>query len=251
MGSQTAEMFEKFETLDHAGIEVLTQNELSIKVKDAAKKGLSATVHAIGDKAIYKTLNAIEDSINKIKTPVPLRHRIEHSQIIQESDLPRFNALNIIASMQPLHLSDDVRISDKYLGSRAANAYPIKSLLRSGAKVVFGSDAPVADFNPFKGMQAAIARRYNLDSNEPIWYPDQNITIREAINAYTKDAAFASYEESLKGTLQPGKLADFVVLSEDPLKAENPENCLRNIEVVATVLDGKIVIKNANYDIFN
>ena len=248
MGSQTAEMFEKFETLDHAGVEVLTQSELSQKVKDAAKNGLSATIHAIGDKANHKTLNALEETINQIKTQFPLRHRIEHSQIIQDSDLPRFAALNIIASVQPLHISDDVKISDKYLGLRAKNAYPINSLFKSGARVVFGSDAPVADFNPFKGMQAAIARRYNLDGSEPSWYPDQNITISEAISAYTKDAAFASYEESLKGTLQPGKLADFVVLSEDPLNAENPENCLRNIEVVATVLDGKSVYKNDNYD---
>ena len=97
-------------------------------------------------------------------------------------------------------------------------------------------------------MQAAISRRYNLDLNEKSWYPKQNISIHEAVNAYTKDAAFASYEETVKGTLQPGKLADFVILSEDILNSENPEETLRNVEVVATVLDGNIAYRNDIYD---
>jgi len=248
LGSQTAEMFENFEGLDHAGVEILAQNELTEKLKYAASNGLSATIHAIGDKANFKTLNAIEETKNQIKSQIPLRHRIEHSQIVNDSDIKRFYKSNIIASMQPLHIADDVKISDKYLGERSKNAYPVNSLLKSSAKVIFGSDTPVADFDPFKGMQAAISRRYNLDPNEKSWYPDQNITIDEALKAYTKDAAFASYEESIKGTLEPGKLADFVILSDDILNSANPEDTLRNVEVVATVLDGNIVYRNEKYD---
>jgi len=249
LGTQTAEMFENFEGLDHAGVEILKQNELAEKLKYAASNGLSATIHAIGDKANFKTINSIEETNNQIKSTIPLRHRIEHSQIINKSDIKRIGKLNIIASMQPLHITDDVKISDKYLGARSINAYPVKSLINSGIKVVFGSDNPVADFNPFKGMQAAISRRYNLDINEKSWYPEQNISIHEAVKAYTKDAAFASYEESIKGTLEPGKLADFVVLSEDILNSKNPEKTLRNVDVVATVLDGKIVYQNEKYDL--
>ena len=248
LGSQTAEMFENFEGLNHAGVEILSQDELTQKLKYAASNGLSATIHAIGDKANFKTLNAIEESNNQIKSPVPLRHRIEHCQILNESDIERFSKSNIIASMQPLHIADDVKISDKYLGQHVKNAYPINSLLKSGAKVVFGSDTPVADYNPFKGIQAAISRRYNLEPKEDSWYPNQNINMDEAINAYTKDAAFASYEESLKGTIEPGKLADFVIFSEDILNSENPEETLRNVEVVATVLDGNIDYRNDKYD---
>jgi predicted amidohydrolase YtcJ len=249
MGSQTAEMFEKFNELDHAGFEMLTEKDLTKKIKYAANHGLSATVHAIGDKANYKTLNAIEESNNQTLSPIPLRHRIEHSQILADSDIPRFNQLNVIASMQPTHIAFDVKISDKYLGNRAKNAYPINSLIHSGAKVVFGSDLPVADFSPFKGMQAAITRRYNLDVQEPLWYPEQNISILQAVEAYTKHAAFASYEESIKGTLTAGKLADFVILSDDLLDSKNPEELLRTIEVLATVLDGKIEYQNENFDL--
>jgi len=241
-------MFDNFAGLDHAGVEILTQNELTEKLKFAASKGLGATIHAIGDKANFKALNAIEKINNQTDSPIPLRHRIEHSQIVSESDIERFGTSNIIASMQPLHIADDVKISDKYLGERAKHAYPINSLLKSGAKVVFGSDTPVADFNPFKGMQAAIARRNNLDPNEKSWYPNQNISILDAVKSYTKDAAFVSYEESIKGTLEPGKLADFIILSEDILNSKNPEETLRNVEVVATVLDGNIVYRNEKYD---
>ena len=249
LGSQTAEMFDNFEGLDHAGVEILTQEKLKEKLNYAASNGLSATIHAIGDKANHKALNAIEEANNQITSSMHLRHRIEHCQIINESDIYRFNKLNIIASMQPLHIADDVEISDKYLGERAKNAYPINSLINSGAKVVFGSDTPVADFNPFKGMQAAISRRYNLDSNEESWYPSQNISIHEAIIAYTNDAAYASYEESIKGSLQLGKLADFVILSEDLMNSNNPEESLTTVEVVATILDGNIVYRNNKYDI--
>jgi predicted amidohydrolase YtcJ len=244
LGSQTADMFENYDGLGHAGIGILSQNELTKQLKYAASNGLGATIHAIGDKANHKTLNAIEETINQSSSPIPLRHRIEHCQIINESDIERFSKSKIIASMQPLHIADDVKISDKYLGQRAKNGYPINSLLKSGTKVVFGSDNPVANFNPFKGMLAAISRRYNLDSNEESWYPEQNLTIQEALKSYTKDAAFASYEESIKGTLEPGKLADFVILSDDLLNSKNPEESLKKVEVAATVLDGNIVFRN-------
>ena len=98
-------------------------------------------------------------------------------------------------------------------------------------------------------MSAAISRRYHLDQNEPSWCPEQKISIQQAIDAYTKDAAYASFEESIKGTLEPGKLADFIILSNDLRKSANPENCLRDLNIVATILDGTIAYHNEKYDI--
>ena len=146
-----------------------------------------------------------------------------------------------MASMQPMHISDDVKLSDKYLDSRTKTIYPIKSLSQAGCHIVFGSDMPVADPDPIKGIRAAMGRRYQLDKNEPIWHPEQSISAEQALYAYTRDAAYASYEESLKGTLIPGKLADFIVLSNGLESAD--EHSLTNINVKMTVLGGEIVYR--------
>jgi predicted amidohydrolase YtcJ len=238
LGSQTAEMFDNYVGLDHAGVEVLTESDLYQHLHRAAEKGLSATIHAIGDKANSKTLNALS-RVKEISEKRGLRHRIEHAQILNHHDIARFAALNVIASMQPLHIADDVKISDTYLGDRSMLAYPIKSLLQAGCRVVFGSDLPVANPDPIKGILSAYSRRYNLDKNEPIWHEEQCISISQALAAYTREAAFSSYEESTKGTLSPGKLADFFVISTDLEKAD--EEVLRDAEVQMTVLDGKVI----------
>lgn len=241
LGSQTAEMFTHYDGLGHAGIEVITEEALSAQLRQAAEKGFSATIHAIGDKANFKTLNVLE-SIQDISAQRNLRHRIEHAQIIQKSDIKRFSNLNVIASMQPLHITDDVKIAEKYLGKRAENAYPVGSLLRSGCRVVFGSDVPITDPDPLKGIQSAMTRRFQLDRKEPSWFPDECISASDALYAYTKQAAYASYEEHLKGTLLPGKLADFVALPIEIEKAN--EDQLRGTKVKMTVLGGKVVYQN-------
>jgi len=238
LGSQTAEMFNNYEKLDHAGIGVMTEDELMQQISHAAAHNLSATIHAIGDKANNKSLNAIEKA-QQIQSNIQLRHRIEHCQILKESDIDRFCKLNVIASMQPIHIADDVKISNRYLGERAATAYQINKLIQSGSKVVFGSDMPVADPDPLKGMLAAVSRRYKLDANEPVWYENECVSSYEALLAYTINAAYSSYEENLKGSLSPGKLADFVVLSENINDAD--EQLLRNTKVLMTVLGSKIV----------
>ena len=243
LGSQTAELFAPYKELGHSGIPVMEAEELGERVSLAARNGLSATIHAIGDKANHKALKALSLS-RKISESHKLRHRIEHAQILQPEDRRRFGELNVIASMQPLHIAEDIRIADKYLGDRAKNAYPVNALLREGTRVVFGSDMPVADPDPIKGMLAGVARRYMLDKREPSWYPEHCVTPLQALHAYTRDAAFASYEENLKGTLEPGKLADFVVLSEDFL--EGGEETLYNTRPVMTVLGGEIVYRSVD-----
>jgi predicted amidohydrolase YtcJ len=243
LGSQTAEMFEPFATLNHAGLEVINESDLTDQICFAAHHGLSATVHAIGDKANHKALNAFQ-KLAELSGLLPLRQRIEHCQILQASDIPRFEELAIIASMQPIHIADDIEIAEKYLGPRAALTYAIRTIMKSGCRVVFGSDMPVANPDPLKGILAAASRRYQLDSKNRSWYPEQCITPLQALHAYTRNAAYASSEENLKGTLEPGKLADFVILSHDI--TENDEAILRNARIESTVLAGRVVYRNAS-----
>jgi predicted amidohydrolase YtcJ len=145
--------------------------------------------------------------------------------------------------MQPRHISDDVRISDKYLGLRTTTTYAINSLITNGCHVVFGSDMPVADPDPLKGIIAAIGRRYQLDINEPSWHPEQSVSAEQALKAYTRNAAYASYEEDLKGTLTPGKLADFITVSQ--ALESGTESSLTEAKVNITVLGGEIVFGDA------
>ena len=238
LGSQTAEMFENYTGLDHAGIEVLSEKELKENLCYTSEMGFSATIHAIGDKANHKTLNVLQ-SVKNHTIKSGLRHRIEHAQILDEDDIQRFSDQNVIASMQPLHIADDVKIIEKYIGDRAHEAYRIGSLIDKGVKVVFGSDMPIADPDPIKGILAAHSRRYLLDKNEPRWNESECISVRNALVCYTRDAAYASYEENLKGTLEEGKLADFIGL---PIDLENTdEDTLRETQVNLTVLGGEVV----------
>jgi predicted amidohydrolase YtcJ len=238
LGSQTAEMFENYAGLEHAGIEVLTENELIDKLHYTTERGFSATIHAIGDKANHKTLNAFEQ-VKEASEKYGLRNRIEHAQILLDKDIRRFAEQKVIASMQPLHIADDVKISKKYLGERASNAYRIGSLIDSGAKVVFGSDMPIADPDPIKGILSAHNRHYLLDKNEPQLNESECISIAKAIRGYTSEAAYASYEENLKGTIEAGKLADFIGLPIDLEKAAEDE--LYEAKVNLTVLGGEVV----------
>jgi len=240
LGSQTAEMFENFTGLDHAGIEVLTEDELTEKLQYTTEKGFSATIHAIGDKANHKTLNALQ-KVKNISKKSGLRHRVEHAQILMDDDIRRFSEQKIIASMQPLHIADDVKITEKYISDRVSNAYRVGSLMDIGAKVVFGSDMPIADPDPIKGILAAHSRRYLLDKNEPKWNESECITVPQALRCYTSEAAFASYEENLKGTLEVGKLADFIGL---PINLEDAdEDALHDAQVNLTVLGGEVVFE--------
>jgi len=240
LGSQTAEMFDNYTGLDHAGIEVLSENELKENLRYTSEKGFSATIHAIGDKANHKTLNALQ-SVKNHTMKSGLRHRIEHAQILLEDDIQRFAEQNVIASMQPLHIADDVKITEKYMGNRAHEAYRVGSLIDKGVKVVFGSDMPIADPDPLKGILAAHCRRYLLDKNETRWNESECISVANALACYTREAAYASYEENQKGTLEQGKLADFIGL---PIDLENAdEDTLRESQVNLTVLGGEVVFE--------
>jgi predicted amidohydrolase YtcJ len=223
---------------------VNSQEDLFQWIKDGDKAGLQAIVHAIGDRANNIVLNLCEQVIRE-NGERDRRFRIEHAQHLSPDDIPRFYQLNIIASMQPYHTIDDGRWAEKVIGpQRIKTTYAFRTLLDTGAKLSFGSDWYVAPPIPLQGIYGAVTRRTLDDKNPDGWVPEQKITVEEALRAYTIDAAFASFEENYKGSLEPGKLADIVVLDRD-ITWISPEQ-IRDVKVLKTIVGGKIIFERKN-----
>jgi predicted amidohydrolase YtcJ len=202
------------------------------------------TVHAIGDRANHEVLNAYEQ-LRKYETEkgLPhLRHRIEHVQIIHPDDAPRLAKLNVIASMQPIHATSDMFVADRFWGDRSKYSYAWRTQLNHGAPIAFGSDAPVESPNPFLGLHAAVTRR-RADGSPSVdgWYPEQKLTLAEALSAYTLGAAYAANAENRLGMLAENYLADLIVLDEDPFKID-PNNLL-TLNATATMINGEWVLQ--------
>lgn len=222
LGPRTAAMIEPYEGEPHnKGILNMDGEELFEHARKAADVGLSMTVHAIGDKANHEVLNAFEQLRNyETQNNLPhLRHRIEHVQVIHPDDAPRLAALNVIASMQPIHATSDMHAADRYWGARAKFSYAWRDQLNFGAPLAFGSDAPVESPNPFWGIYAAVTRkRADASASEEGWYPDQALTLEEAFSAYTLGAAYAANAEHRLGKLAENYHADLIVLDADPFE---------------------------------
>jgi predicted amidohydrolase YtcJ len=240
LGSHTAAMKKGYtDAAKNKGIFVTSLDTLYQQIGLADRADLNVMIHAIGDKSIFELLYIFE-AIDLENGDKDRRFRIEHAQHIDSMDIPRFAGLGVIPSMQPYHLIDDGRWAQKYIGAeRAKTSYAFQDLLTSGAKVVFGSDWFVAPPTPLEGIYAAVTRRTLDDKNPKGWVPAQKISLNAALKAYTKDAAYASFEERIKGTLEVGKLADFVLLGGD-LTQIAPEN-LRNVPILMTVVGGRVV----------
>ena len=240
LGARTAYMIAPFEgSEDDCGISVATADHLKEVVGKAAQAGIASFVHAIGDRANREVLNAIEAS-RKAGHGRHLRHRIEHTQLLHPDDVPRLAELGVIASMQPIHATQDMLLADANWGERSSGAYAFRSLLDSGAVLAFGSDSPVEDLNVMKGIHAAVTRRRADGSPGPEgWYPEQRLSVDEAVYAFTAGAAYASGEEAIKGTLSAGNLADLVVLSQDIFTIDLM--AILDTKVVATMFDGRFV----------
>ena len=240
LGSHTAAMLEPYtdDPTDN-GLFMLPEKDLYNWVSAADKAQLQVTIHAIGDRAIRNLLNNFEQ-IQEENGPRDRRFRVEHAQHIAPADIPRFGELNVIPSMQPYHAIDDGRWAEPIIGpERIKTTYAFRSLLDSGAKLAFGSDWPVAPASPILGIYAAVTRRTLDDKNPDGWVPEQKITVEEALSAYTMNGAFASFEEEVKGSLTVGKLADFVVLSENILEID-PQD-LPDVGILQTYVGGKKV----------
>ncbi len=240
LGSHTAAMFEGFtDQPSDRGLFVTPPDTLYAWVKGADSAGLHVLIHAIGDRAINTQL-AIYERVAREHGPRDRRFRIEHAQHIGPDDMGRFAALGVIPSMQPYHAIDDGRWADKIIGAdRASRTYAFRSLLDQKAALAFGSDWFVAPATPLEGIYAAVTRRTLDDRNPNGWVPAQKITVGEALRAYTTGAAFAGFDEREKGTLEVGKLADFVMIDRD-LTTIPPES-LRDARVMLTVVGGRVV----------
>jgi len=238
LGSQTAYMFKPFDrSKGNYGVETLTEKEMERYVSKAVKAGISIAIHAIGDKANYQAL-AVLGKYSAAFSQKGLRPRIEHAQILRRKEIPLFKKYGVVASVQPIHVVSDRDIADRYWGARAQYAYPFRSLLRSGVELAFGSDAPIETANPMAGIHAAVTRKRPSETRRA-WYPEERITVRQALRAYTLGAARACCYDDLTGSISIGKRADFVVLSDDIFKTSADR--IHRIEVLVTVMDGKAV----------
>ena len=245
LGPQTAAMLQPYQDSDNAGTLLLTEDEITNIGEYAVSHGLGLAIHAIGDRANRVVINALEKVINfqHEKRLPPHRHRVEHVQTISPTDLPRLAALNIIASVQPVHAPSDMRMADRFLGERSESSYAYRSLFDSGAHMIFGSDAPVEPFNPFIGLHAAVTRRQLDGSPGPDgWHPEQKLTLAEALPALTINPSISSGMGNKLGLLQPGYLADFLILEKDPFSIDPHE--LAEIKPVATFINGSCVYRS-------
>ena len=204
----------------------------------AAAAGFQIATHAIGDAANAQVIGTYEWLTGKYGTS--RRWRIEHAQVVDCADLPRIGRGHMIASMQPTHQTSDRLMADKRLGlARLKCAYAWQSMLKTGAKLAFGTDFPVESPNPFPGLAAAISRQ-DINGQPPGgWFPDERLTFEQALHAYTRGAAYAGFAEDRIGGLDPGKWADFVMVDRDPSKASVPE--LYRAQVLETWVGGKKV----------
>jgi predicted amidohydrolase YtcJ len=245
LGSETAWMDAPFS--DWPGYSGLASSDLMdsaamyANIRGADRAGLQISIHAIGDRAIHTVLDLFERA-ERDDGAADRRFRIEHVQHLRPADAGRFAPLGVIASMQPYHAIDDGRWAEKELGPvRIQSSYAWRLLLDQGAVLAFGSDWPVAPLDPLLGIYAAATRR-TLDGKNPQgWIPKQRITVAEAVHAYTVGSAFAEHQEQIKGSLEAGKLADLVVLTDDIFRM--PANDLDEARVYMTLFDGSVIYR--------
>ena len=245
LGARTAVFFEPYtDDPGNTGIlhpQMTPEGTMERRILEADRDGIQVAVHAIGDKANALILDIFEKAV-AANGPRDRRWRIEHAQHLRPEDIPRFGKLGVVASVQPYHAIDDGRWAEKRIGKeRCRTTYAFKSLLEGGAKLALGSDWMVAPLDPFTGIHAAVTRA-TLDGKNPGgWYPEQKLSLEEALRGYTIDAAFAEFAEKEKGSIEAGKMADLVVLDRD-LFATPPEG-IKDVKVAMTIAGGKIVYR--------
>lgn len=243
LGPRTAAMFQPYiNEPENRGILNIDSEDLYESGRRAVEGGLSLAVHAIGDRANHEVLNAYEQlrRFERERNLPPLRHRIEHVQVLHPDDASRLADLGIIASMQPIHATSDMHMADRYWGARAALSYAWQTQLQQGARLAFGSDAPVESPNPFFGLHAAVTRqRTDGSPAKEGWYPEQRLSIQDALEAYTLGPAYTAGVEARLGKLSPGYLADLIVLPKNPFVV--PPAGLLAMESSATMLGGEWV----------
>ena len=240
IGSSTALMFDPYsDDTANSGLAMWPYDKLEKMILTADKMGFQIGVHAIGDKANNWILNAFEQAVI-VNGKRDSRHRDEHTQTVQLSDIPRFAQLGVIPSMQPTHCISDKLFYEKRVGyERCKGTYAWRSLLNEGAMLAFGTDYQVEPLNPMEGLYAAVARKDRLGEEGDGWFPEQKLTMEEAIKYYTLGSAYAQFMEDRKGMIRPGYLADIVITDRDLLTI--PEDQIMKTKIDYTIVGGRIV----------
>jgi predicted amidohydrolase YtcJ len=239
LGSGTAAMKAPYaDDPGNMGIRRYDQTTLNRMTRERTQAGFQIGFHAIGDRATAMALDAFAAASSASAASTSARNRIEHAQVVDPADVPRFKALGIVASMQPNHLLTDMRWAEKRLGpQRARYSYAWRVFLNAGVPLAFGTDYPVEPVTPFRGVYAAVTRKD--ETGKQSFYPDNALTIAQALFAYTQGSAYAEFTETWKGKLLPGYVADFIILDRD-LTSISPAEIL-NTRVMGTFVGGRQV----------
>ena len=242
LGSRGAWMLSPYTDLPAtSGLNVTPLSDIRKAAQIAMENGFQLCTHAIGDKANREILNIYEAEFKKYPDKKNLRWRVEHAQHVSPKDQPRFARLGVIAAMQGIHCTSDAVFVEKRLGKWRAKteSYAWRSLLDLGTVICNGTDSPVEDVDPIPNFYATVTRK---TKSGKAFYPEQKMTREEALKSYTVNGAYATFEENIKGSLTPGKVADIVVLSKNIMTV--PESEILNTKVLYTIIDGKIVYEN-------
>jgi predicted amidohydrolase YtcJ len=241
LGSRGAALREPYsDDPGNTGLLIVDEPAMTELTEAALRAKYQVATHAIGDLANHAALNAFEAAMKAVPDATDPRLRIEHAQVIALEDIPRFAELGVIPSMQATHATSDMPWAPKRLGpERTRGAYAWRQLMDTGARIANGSDFPVENNNPLWGIYAAVTRQDHDGRPQEAWQPEERMTRKEALRSFTIDAAYAAFEEDVKGSLEVGKYADFVVFDNDIVKISARE--LLETSVVMTILDGEIV----------
>jgi predicted amidohydrolase YtcJ len=248
LGSQTAAMLDPYEGQpENRGLLTTTETEVEQLAREASGGGIGVAIHAIGDRAVHVALDGVEAALRveaaqaeESSVPAPTRRiRLEHVQLARADDIARMARLGIVASVQPFHAVVDRDAAERYWGNRYQRAYAYQTLRQAGVPLALGSDVPVDTPDPLRILHAAINRQNDAEPDRPAWLPDQALSVTQALWGYTVGAAYAGGQEARQGSLTPGKLADLIVLAEDPFTA--PPELIAGAQILATLVGGQLV----------
>lgn len=249
LGSRGAALIEPYgDDPENRGLTLMSTDQIAAATRTALEHGFQVCTHAIGDRANHITLDAYERALKESgRLRSDARLRIEHVQVLDPADIPRFHSLGVIPSMQPTHATSDMAWAGQRLGERTRFAYAWRSLLGTGVHIASGSDVPVEDPNPLLGLYAAVTREDTSGNPPGGWHPEQKMTLDEALKSYTTWAAESAFQEQEKGMIVPRAWADLVVLSKDI--TDTPPGDILSTTVVMTMVGGVIVYQNASAEV--
>jgi predicted amidohydrolase YtcJ len=251
MGARTAWMIDPYLDAEW-GLPSIPMDQLEQKVFNAERAGLSVAVHAVGDRTNHELIRMFAKLQVERNSPADARHnrpalahRIEHLQMVRAEDLARLARLDVVASMQPHNAILDMAMIDACVGRNGRYTYAFGEVMASGIPVCFSSDAPVCDPNPLVGIHAAVTRQGKDGQPPGGWYPNQRITVAQAVRSYTRTPAWASGVEHEQGSITPGKRADIVILDRDIFESDPMD--IINARIILTVFGGRIVHRAAGF----